>query len=83
VFISRVPVVETVPTYPALQRAQAYGYDTEYVGWVFHRGELVQAAEDLGLELVREYAQVDPIAVARAPENPKHIGLLFRKAAGG
>jgi putative methyltransferase (TIGR04325 family) len=83
VFISRVPVVETVPSYPALQRAQAYGYDTEYVGWVLHRGELVQAAEELGLELVREYAQVDPIAVARAPENPKHIGLLFRKKAGG
>jgi putative methyltransferase (TIGR04325 family) len=76
--LHRVPAVETVPSYPALQRAQGYGYDTEYVGWVFHRGELVQAAEELGLELVREYALVDPIAVVGAPENPKHIGLLLR-----
>jgi putative methyltransferase (TIGR04325 family) len=76
--LHRVPAVETVPTYTALQRAQAYGYETEYVGWIFHRGELVQAAEELGFELVREYALVDPIAVAGAPENPKHIGLLLR-----
>jgi putative methyltransferase (TIGR04325 family) len=80
VFLNLVPSVETVPSYTALQRAQAYGYETEYVGWVFHRGELVQAAEELGLELVREYALVDPIAVAKAPENPRHIGLLFRRA---
>jgi putative methyltransferase (TIGR04325 family) len=79
-FISRLPVVETVPTYTALQRAQAYGYDTEYVGWIFHRGELVQAAEAVGLELVREYAQVEPIPVARAAENPKHIGMLLRRS---
>jgi putative methyltransferase (TIGR04325 family) len=76
--LHRIPAVETVPTFPALQRAQGYGYETEYVGWVFHRGELVQAAEELGFELVREYALVDPIAVAGAPENPKHIGLLLR-----
>ncbi len=78
-FINRIPAVETVPSYPALQRAYAYGYETEYVGWVFHRGELVLAAEEVGLELVREYALVDPIAVAGAPENPKHIGLLLRR----
>ena len=77
-FLTRMPVVETVPSYPALQRAYAYGYETEYVGWVLHRGELVTAAEEVGLELVREYALVDPIAVAGAPENPKHIGLLLR-----
>ncbi len=77
-FLNRIPAVETVPAYPALQRAHAYGYETEYVGWVFHRGELVLAAEELGYELVREYAQVDPIAVAGAPENPRHIGLLLR-----
>jgi putative methyltransferase (TIGR04325 family) len=77
-FINRIPAVETVPRYPALQRAQAYGYETEYVGWVFHRGELVEAAADFGMELVREYALVEPIAVAGAPENPRHIGLLLR-----
>jgi putative methyltransferase (TIGR04325 family) len=80
-FLNRIPAVETVPAYLALQRAHAYGYDTEYVGWVFHRGELVLGAEKLGLELVREYALVDPITVAGAPENPRHIGLLLRSQA--
>ena len=63
---------------PRYSARYAYGYETEYVGWVFHRGELVLAAEELGLELVREYALVDPITVAGAPENPRHIGLLLR-----
>ena len=80
--LHRVPAVETVPSYTALQRAHGYGYDTEYVGWVFHRGELVLAAQELGLELVREYALVDPITVVGAPENPRHIGLLLRGARG-
>ena len=79
-FLTRLPAVESHPAYVALQRAQGYGYETEYLGWVFHRGELVQAALDEGLELVREYALVAPIHVAGAAENPKHIGLLFRSA---
>jgi putative methyltransferase (TIGR04325 family) len=79
-FLTKLPVVETHPGYVALQRAQGYGYETEYLGWVFHRGELVEAALDDGLELVREYALVAPIHVAGAAENPKHIGLLFRTA---
>jgi putative methyltransferase (TIGR04325 family) len=79
-FLTKVPVVESHPGYVAIQRADAYGYETEYPGWVFHRGELVQAALANGLELVREYALIAPIDVAGAAENPKHIGLLFRAA---
>jgi putative methyltransferase (TIGR04325 family) len=77
-FMTRLPVVESHPAYVALQRAHGYGYETEYRSWVFHRGELVQAALGQGMELVREYALVAPIHVSGAPENPAHIGLLFR-----
>lgn len=78
--LTRVPVVETYPSYPARQRAHGYGYETEYVGWVLHRGELLAATEACGLELVREYALVGPIDVAGAPENPRHSGFLLRRA---
>lgn len=81
-FLTRIPVIESHPSYPARQRAYAYGYETEYVGWVLRHGELVQAAGDAGLELVREYALVVPMYVAGAPENPKHIGLLFKARNG-
>ena len=77
--LTRMPVVETYPSYPARQRAYGYGYQTEYVGWVLHRGELLGAAEACGLELVREYALVAPIGVAGAPENPRHSGFLLRR----
>jgi putative methyltransferase (TIGR04325 family) len=81
--LTRMPVVESHPGYVALQRAYGYGYETEYRGWVLHRGELVLAALDEGLELVREYALVAPIQVVGAPENPKHIGLLLRARGDG
>ena len=77
--VTRMPVVETYPSYPARQRAYAYGYETEYVGWVLHRGELLAATEASGFELVREYALVGPMAVAGAPENPRHSGFLLRR----
>jgi len=78
--LTRMPVIETYPSYPARQRAYGYGYETEYVGWVLHRGELLVAAEASGLELVREYALVAPIGVAGAPENPRHSGFLLRRS---
>lgn len=82
-FVTRMPVVETCPTFAARQRAYGYGYETEYVGWVLHRGELLAAGEAAGLELVREYALVGPMPVAGAPESPRHIGLLWRAPAPG
>ena len=80
-FVTRMPVVETCPSFVARQRAHGYGYATEYVGWVLHRGELLQAAAAAGLELVREYALVGPMPLAGAAESPRHIGLLWRQAA--
>jgi putative methyltransferase (TIGR04325 family) len=78
-FITRVPVVERSPGFVALQRARAYGYETELLNWVFDRDELVQAATSEGFELVREYVLGYPMPIEGAPQNPTFTGLLLRR----
>ncbi|MEJ7787619.1 MAG: methyltransferase, TIGR04325 family [Solirubrobacteraceae bacterium] len=77
-FVTRLPVAREHPTFAIRQRAHAYGYETEYVGWAVNRDELVATAREAGLELVREFVLLDPMPVAGAPEDPVHVGLLFR-----
>ena len=78
-YVTRVPAVRSSPSYVARQRAYAYGYETEYVGWVLSRDELVETACAAGLELVRELVLVPPMPIRDAPEDPVHLGLLFRR----
>jgi putative methyltransferase (TIGR04325 family) len=76
-YVTRVPVALASPSFVLLQRAQGYGYETEYLGWVLNRDEVVAAA---GLELVREFALPALLHVAGAPESPvQHRGFLFRR----
>jgi putative methyltransferase (TIGR04325 family) len=77
-FLTRVPMVLTQPSYVALQRADAYGYATEYLGWILNRTELLDAAAQAGLELDREFVLGEPIAIAGSPEQPVHAAFLFR-----
>jgi putative methyltransferase (TIGR04325 family) len=81
-YLARVPVVRSAPTYVLRQRAHAYGYRTEYVGWVINRDEVVGAARDAGWELERELILAAPMVVAGAPESPVEVGLLFAPVAG-
>jgi putative methyltransferase (TIGR04325 family) len=77
-YVTRVPVAFTSPSFVLLQRAQGYGYETEYLGWVLNRDELVAAA---GLELVREFALPALLPAEGAPESPvQHRGFLFRRS---
>ncbi len=77
-FITRLPLVDSAPSFVALQRAHAYGYATEYLGWVFNRSELLDAAAAAGLDLVREFFLQEPMDVAGAPERPTHGAFLFK-----
>jgi hypothetical protein len=61
-----------------LQRANAYGYATEYLGWVLNRDELLDAALDAGLELEREFVLQPGWLIAGAPDEVSHAGFLFR-----
>lgn len=75
--ITRVGVVCDVPSFVVLQRAGAYGYATEYLGWVFNRDELIGAARGAGLELRREFLIHDPFPIEGAPAEVHHRGFLF------
>lgn len=77
-FVTRVPVALQSPSFVVLQHAQRYGYETEYIGWVINRDELVQTAEGAGLAFVREVLLPARFSAAGAPEDPvEHRGFLF------
>ena len=79
-YITRLPLAREVPSFTVIQRAYAYGYDTEYLGWVVNRGELLACAERAGLELVREFLLDAWLSAQGAPESPTgHGGFLFRR----
>lgn len=77
-FITRLPVALRSPSFVVLQRADAYGYSTEYLGWVISRRELLAAASSAKLDFERELlldAWLPPIG---GPEEPiGHRGFLF------
>jgi putative methyltransferase (TIGR04325 family) len=77
-FFTRVPVVQQHPSFVVLQRAHAYGYATEYLGWVFNRDELLDAARNARLKLERELVIHSELLAAGAPEPFTHSGFLFR-----
>ena len=77
--VTRVPISLDVPSFVVLQRAEAYGYATEYVGWVLSRAELLAEAKAAGLALERELLLDAWLSAAGAPEDPiGHRGFLFR-----
>ncbi|MEA2265946.1 MAG: hypothetical protein QOE27_1529 [Solirubrobacteraceae bacterium] len=78
--ITRIGVVEDVPSFVVLQRADAYGYATAYLGWVLNRGELLAAGRAAGLELEREFLIHDPFEIAGAPATVHHRGFVFRRS---
>ena len=82
VLVTRLPIALHAPSFVILQRAQAYGYATEYAGWVISREELLAAAADSGLGLERELLLDAMLAGIGAPEEPVlHRGFLFRPTA--
>jgi putative methyltransferase (TIGR04325 family) len=77
-YVTRVPIALHAPSFVVLQRAHGYGYETEYLGWVLNRDELVEAARAAGLTLERELLLPAQIAATGAPEDPVgHRGYLF------
>jgi putative methyltransferase (TIGR04325 family) len=76
-YVTRLPICSESPPFVVLQRAYAYSYDTEYLGWVLNRNELLARAADDGANLVREFFLLS-WTVPGAPENPVQLrGFLF------
>jgi putative methyltransferase (TIGR04325 family) len=79
--VTRVPVALRSRSFVVLQRAYAYGYETEYLGWVIDRDELVEVARAAGAELQRELVLPALLSADGAPEAPvEHRGFLFRRS---
>jgi len=72
-FLSRLPVTLTAPTFATRQRA----YGTSYLGWVLNRAEPVAAANAAGLDFVREFHEGWSAAIPGAPGANEHRAFLF------
>jgi putative methyltransferase (TIGR04325 family) len=78
--ITRLPVINKLPSFVIVQRAYRYGYDTEYLSWCLNRGDFLKAAETNGLKLVKEFMTEKINSVYNAPEQPQAFkGFLFAK----
>jgi putative methyltransferase (TIGR04325 family) len=80
-YVTRLPVALSASSFVVLQRAYRYGYETEYLGWVVSRDELLREAASAQLELVREFVLSAWFSAPGAPENPvEHRGYLFGRS---
>lgn len=77
-YLTRQPTVQQVPSFVFVQRPYDVGYDTEYLGWCLNRSELLDAARESGLTLVREFVLGEHPDIDRAPEQNEYRGFLFR-----
>ena len=77
--LTRLPIVEQVPSFTFLQRAYKFGFNTEFLSWCFNKTELMKKAESSGLKLVREFVVGDSLPIVNAPEKCQYSGYLFQK----
>jgi hypothetical protein len=75
-FLTRVPVVEHSPSFPARQRI----YDTEMIHLQFNQDELLRVAANAGLKLLREVVVGDRPYIHHAPEQCELRGWIFKAA---
>lgn len=74
-YITRLPVVDRVPTFAAVQRV----YGSVMLHWQFNRAEVLSFVESLGFEVEREFEIGDRPDVKNAPEPCELRGWLFRR----
>lgn len=77
-YVTRLPIVSSVPSFVVVQRPNRYGYETEYLGWFLNRDEFLQHASDAGMTLVREFIVMEDPVTRGAPEQAHYRGFLFR-----
>ena len=74
-YLTRLPVVEHVPTYAALQSV----YGTRLLHWQFNRASVLGVVRSLGFDVVREFEIGDRPYIRGAPEQCELRGWLFRR----
>ena len=79
-YLARVPVAFRAEPFVVIQRPYVHGYDTEYLGWVLNRGELIEHVGGTGLVLAREFLLDARFSAVGAPEDPvEHRSFLFNR----
>ena len=77
--VTRSPFVEHSDDFVLVQRPYAYGYLTEYAGWVMNRKRFVDFVQSRGLVLDREFMLAERPHVPNAREQCRFCGFLFRR----
>jgi putative methyltransferase (TIGR04325 family) len=79
-YVARVPVALSAPSFVVFRRAHAYGHETERLGWVLNRHELLAYAAGSGVFLAREFLLDTRFSADGAPETPvEHRSFLFNR----
>lgn len=78
-YIAQMPLVARTASFVAVQRPYAYGYETEYLGWVLNRDEFLAAVSSTDLEFAREFYFDNAITVSGIAEPALHRGFLLRR----
>jgi putative methyltransferase (TIGR04325 family) len=78
-YVTRSPFVHHRESFVAVQRAYAYGYDTEFMGWVINREEFLAYMTSLDVDLVREFVLDEHPAIRHIDERVDIRGFLFRR----
>ena len=77
-YVAQLPTVLDTGSFVAVQRPYGYGFDTEYLGWIFNRDEFLSAVDSLGLEVTREFFFGNSVDVHGVGEPAVHRGFLMR-----
>ena len=79
--VTRILVVEDVPSFVVLQRPYSFGYHSELLSWCLNRSRFLDEAARVGMEPVREFVIGEEFDIVNAPEQCRCSGFLFRPAA--
>jgi len=79
IFVTRLPIAETKPSYVVIQRPYQYGYNTEYLGWCINKKEFLNESKKSGAILKRIFLCAESIVIPNAPEPAHYRGFLFEK----
>jgi len=76
-YVGNFPQVADAPSFVFVQRAERYGYATEYLAWCLNRDEFLGECGGLGLTLVREFVYGYAPPIHAAPGQAEYRGFLF------
>jgi putative methyltransferase (TIGR04325 family) len=78
-FVTRTPILSGGDDLLVVQRPYAYGYMTEYAGWMMNRERLVGCLEKAGFALERQFLIGEQPYLPMLEEPPQYYGFLFRR----